>query len=391
MQTDIKRLARTRRATQWIFLVCGLGISSWAPMVPYAKDRLALHDAQLGVLLLFLGGGALVMMPVSGILAGRFGSRIVILCSALVIALILPLLLVLSSDIAMAAALMLFGAGIGSIDVAMNAHAVQVQNLYGRPIMSSLHGLYSVGGLLGALGLGLLIKAGLEPIPAAIGIAVLLVVIAVSQFKYLFSFPEEKAVIARFYTPADNSTPVARYSWLRGSVLFLGLLCFAVFLAEGAVLDWSAVFLRDNKGITPEFAGAGYAAFSVAMAFVRLTGDKLVERWNNKIMVIVGSLIAALGFAITIISPGIYGVLSGYILLGVGAANIVPIFFSDAGRLPGIPPTVSIPVVTTLGYGGALAGPALLGIVAHQYSLPIAFACLVVLLVLVAVAYLFRK
>ncbi len=391
MQTDFKRLGKTRRGTQLIFLVCGLGISSWAPMVPYAKDRLALHDAHLGVLLLFLGGGALVMMPVSGILASRFGSRIVILFSALLIALILPLLLILSSDISMAAALMLFGAGIGSIDVAMNAHAVQVQNLYGRPIMSSLHGLYSVGGLLGALGLGLLIKAGLEPIPAAVGIAVLLVVIAVSQFRHLFSFPEEKAVIARFYTPSDDSPSVDRYSWLSGRVIFLGLLCFAVFLAEGAVLDWSAVFLRDDKGISPEFAGAGYAAFSVAMAFVRLTGDKLVERWNNKTIVIGGSLIAALGFAVTIVSPGIYWVLFGYVLLGVGAANIVPIFFSDAGKLRGIPPTVSIPVVTTLGYGGQLAGPALLGVVAHQYSLPVAFACLVVLLVMVALAYLFRK
>ncbi len=391
MHTDLKRLGRTRWATKLIFLVCGLGVSSWAPMVPYAKDRLAMHDAHLGILLLFLGGGALVMMPVAGMLANRFGSRIVILFSALIIALMLPLLLILDSGTTMAAVLLLFGAGIGSIDVAMNAHAVQVQNLYGRPIMSSLHGLYSVGGLLGALGLGLLIKFGLEPVPAAIGISVLLVMIAVSQFKYLFSFTEEKAVIGQFYKPPPAGENNNRLSWLNGGVVFLGLMCFAVFLSEGAVLDWSAVFLRDDKGVSPEFAGAGYAAFSIAMAFVRLTGDKLVERWNNKTMVVGGSLIAALGFAITIVSPGLYGVLSGYVLLGAGAANTVPIFFSDAGKLPGIPPTVSIPVVTTLGYGGQLAGPALLGIVAHQFSLAIAFGCLVALLILVAIAYLLKK
>lgn len=391
MQTDVKKLGSTRRATQLIFLVCGLGISSWAPMVPYAKDRLALHDAHLGILLLFLGGGALVMMPVAGMLANRFGSRVVILFSALMIALILPLLLILDSYILMAIALMLFGAGIGSIDVAMNAHAVQVQNLYGRPIMSSLHGLYSVGGLLGALGLGLLIKFGLQPILAAVGISVLLVLIAVSQYKYLFGFEEEKEVIAKFYTAPADASDAGKLSWLKGGVIFLGCMCFAVFLAEGAVLDWSAVFLRDDKGVTPEFAGIGYAAFSVAMAFVRLTGDKLVERWSGKIMVVGGSLIAALGFAVTIISSDIYVILFGYVLLGIGAANIVPIFFSDAGKLPGVPPTVSIPVVTTLGYGGQLAGPALLGIVAHHYSLAAAFACLVVLLVMVAVAYLVKR
>ncbi|MBX3238549.1 MAG: MFS transporter [Chitinophagaceae bacterium] len=391
METDPKRLAKTCTATRLIFLVCGLGISSWAPMVPYAKDRLALHDAHLGILLLFLGGGALVMMPASGVLASRFGSRIVILVSALVIALTLPLLLILDSGIAMAAALMLFGAGIGSIDVAMNAQAVQVQNLYGRPIMSSLHGLYSVGGLLGALGLGFLIKTGLEPIPAAIGIAVLLIIIAVSQYRYLFSFSEERAVVAQFYSPSAGTATGSRYQWLRGTVLFLGFLSFAVFLGEGAVLDWSAVFLRDNKGVSQEFSGVGYAAFSIAMAFVRLTGDKLVERWNNKLIVVGGSLVAALGFAITVFCTGIYWVLIGYALLGVGAANIVPIFFSDGGKLRGIPPTVSIPVITTLGYAGQLAGPALLGIIAHRFSLEAAFGCLAVLFVWVAIAYFFKR
>ncbi len=391
MQKNDKNLGNTRRATMLMFLVCGLGVSCWAPMVPYAKDRLALHDAELGVLLLFLGGGALGMMPLSGLLASRFGSRIVMVCSALLIAVLLPLLLLLDSYTAMAAGLLLFGAGVGSIDVAMNAHAVQVQNLYGRPIMSSLHGLYSIGGLLGALGLGLLIKAALPPVPAAISIALLLVLIAVSQFRYLFSFSEEKEIVNRFYSPPATGMAAPRYGWLSGRVLFIGFLCSAVFLAEGAVLDWSAVFLRDNKGVDPALAGAGYAAFSVAMALVRLTGDKLVVRWSSKVIVTGGSLVAALGFVLTIVCADVYGVLLGYVLLGAGAANIVPIFFSDAGKLQGIPPTVSIPAVTTLGYGGQLAGPALLGIVAHQYSLPVAFACLVVLLVVVAIAYLLRK
>lgn len=134
-------VSRARLATQLLFLVCGLGMASWAPMVPFAKDRLALNDANLGLLLLLLGAGSMLMMPTSGWLVSRFGSRLVMVCAALVMALTLPLLLLLPAVVAMSVTLFVFGSAIGAIDVAMNAHGLQVQNLYGKPIMSSLHGL----------------------------------------------------------------------------------------------------------------------------------------------------------------------------------------------------------------------------------------------------------
>src|SRR5690625_2812204 len=168
-------LTQARRAIQWIFLVCGLGISTWAPMVPFAKERLGLDDGDLGFLLLLLGFGALIVMPISGMVMGRIGSRRMILIGTLITSVVLPLLLVIPSYAAMGFALFALGGGVGAMDVAMNAHGVQVQNLYGRPVMSSLHGLYSVGGIFAPLGLGLMIKAGLPPLYSAMMMSLLLI------------------------------------------------------------------------------------------------------------------------------------------------------------------------------------------------------------------------
>ncbi|WP_080054331.1 MFS transporter [Spirosoma aerolatum] len=379
---------RARRATQLIFLVCGLGMASWAPMVPFAKDRLGLNDASLGLFLLLLGAGSMLMMPTSGWLVSRLGSRLVMACAALVMALSLPLLLILSSIPSMAITLFIFGASIGTIDVAMNTHGVQVQNLYGKPIMSSLHGLFSVGGLFGSLGLGVLIKLGLNPMYAIICIALLMILITLTQYKNLFPADTERQIMDDFSTTTEEPAEGKRsVSWLHGSVLFLGFLCFAVFLAEGSILDWSAIFLRDVKGINVELAGVGYASFSIAMALMRLVGDKLVLRLNSKTVVVGGSLVGAVGLLIAILSPWVWGGLVGFVLLGLGVANIVPIFFSAAGRLPGISPTVSLPAITTIGYTGLLAGPALLGFIAYHFSLSMALGFTALLLFVVALVY----
>lgn len=382
----VEKTIKARRATKAVFLVCGLGVSSWAPMVPYAKDRLQLNDASLGLLLLLLGTGAISMMPVSGVLSNRYGSRIVMLCSAIVMALALPMLLIMDNVIWMGVMLFIFGSAVGTVDVAMNSHGVHVQNRFGKPIMSSLHGLFSVGGLLGSLGLGFLMKLGLEPITAAISIAVLLIVIVSWKYRDLFDEETERAAIKDF-SSHDQKSNSRSFSWLTGGVLFLGAMCFAVFLAEGSMLDWSAVFLTENRKIDEELAGVGYAAFSIAMATMRLLGDKLVSHLDGPKVVIGGSLIGAAGIFLVILTPWLVTALLGFILLGLGAANIVPVFISEGGRLKNVPASVSIPAITTIGYAGQLAGPAMLGFIAHQYSLPIALGFSGFLLILVAVFY----
>ena len=383
-------LAKALSATKAIFLVCGIGMSSWAPMVPYAKDRLGLNDGSLGLLLLSLGVGAITMMPVTGYLIHKIGTRRVIAISALIIALTLPMLLLMTAVIPMAIMLFLFGSGVGAIDVAMNAHGVQLQNLYDKPIMSSLHGLFSVGGLCGSIGIGLLIKLGLQPLIAASCISVLLLVIAASQLNHLMDAKTERGVINRFN--ARTAAAISKKgSWWNGALVFLGLMCFAVYLSEGAMLDWSAIFIRDYKGIDKALAGMGFACFSVAMATMRLVGDRIVSSIDAKFVVIYGGLIGAAGLGLAILTPWLITALLGFILLGIGAANIVPVFFSEAGRLENVSSSIAIPALTTMGYAGQLAGPAILGYIAHRLGLPAALGFTGLLLLFVAIGYAIRK
>lgn len=389
LEVEQSAIKKAIRATKAAFLICGLGISSWAPMVPYAKERLGINDADLGLLLLLLGLGAIIMMPITGILSTKYGSRKIILVAAILLAATLPLLMFITSTPLMAAVMLFFGAAMGMIDAAMNAHGVQVQNAYKKPIMSSLHGLYSVGGLFGALGIGLLMKWGLTPTTAAIGISTLLVIIILSNYKYLFDKETEHQIAHEFNT-AKSETKSNTKLWLNKKILFIGAMCFIAFLSEGAVLDWSALFLQAERGVSNEMSGVGYAAFSVAMATMRLFGDRIVSRFNGRIVVIGGSLLAALGLSLVVFTPWVATALLGFILWGFGAANIVPVFFSEGGRMKNVPATIAIPAITTVGYAGLLAGPAMLGFISNAYTLATAFVFCGVLLLLMAVTYVFK-
>jgi MFS family permease len=384
------QIESAKKATRTIFLVCGLGISSWAPMVPFAKERLGLNDANLGLMLLLLGAGAITFMPLSAYLGHKYGSKIVICYTALLTAIMLPFLMFMDSVVRMGICLFIFGGAIGGVDVAMNAHGAQVQNLIGKPIMSSLHGLFSVGGLLGSIGLGYLIKLGLDPFWAAVFIAGILILIVLSQYRNLLDVAIEKSASLRF-TDRSESKLETKTSWFNRHVIFLGILCFIIFLSEGAMLDWSAVFLLENRGVSEEFGGMGYAAFSVAMAAMRLVGDRMVAKFNSKTVVVGGSIIGAIGLLLAVATPWVASSLFGFILLGIGAANIVPVFFSEGGRIKNIPASVSIPAITTIGYAGQLAGPALLGFIAYVSSLPVALGFCAVLMLCVAALYGLRS
>lgn len=383
-------LTKSVWATKAIFLVCGVGLSSWAPMVPFTKDRLQLDDASIGILLLFLGAGAIITMPLSGILISRIGTRKVILTSVLIMATSLPLLLLMKSQILMAFMLFIFGAGIGNLDVAMNSHAVHIQNLSNRPIMSSLHGLFSVGGLLGPIIISFLLKSGVSPEYSLVFISILLMIISIWQYKHLMNKTIENEIIKQSSVEVKTES-LSKTSWINSTVIYLGAMCFAVFLVEGAMLDWGAIYLRDNKGVEEALSGFGYAAFSVAMAIMRLTGDKFVAKFDSKLIVSLGSFIGFVGLLLIIFSSWIGLTLFGFVLVGIGAANIVPIFFSESGRIKNVSSSVALPAITTMGYIGQLAGPAILGFISQQTSLPFAFGFTCILLFFVGFSYYFRK
>ena len=361
-----------QRATRLVFFVTGFGNAAWAALVPFARTRAEISDAALGLLLLCLGIGSIVTMPLSGAFAARFGCRRVMIVAALVVAASLPLLATLSSITALAAALAVFGAGIGALDVAMNIQAIIVQRASGRSMMSGFHGLFSLGGIAGAGGMAVLLIAGASPLTAAACVS--LGILAAT------------AVAGSDFLPYGARSDGPAFALPHGIVLFIGALCFVLFLTEGAVLDWSAVFLTSVRHLAASYAGFGYAAFATTMTIGRLAGDRVVDRLGRRRVVLIGALCAAGGFVVATAIPSWQVALLGYALVGAGCANIVPVLFSAVGRQSVMPENVAVPAITTVGYAGILLGPAGIGFVAHLTSLPAAFLILAAMLVGVSLA-----
>ena len=361
-----------QRATRLVFFAAGLGMAAWAPLVPYAKIRLGLDEATLGFLLLCLGAGSLCAMPFTGVLAGRFGCRSVILWAGALLIAILPGLALAATPLQLGLVLLAFGAAMGTMDVAMNIQAVIIEKANGGAMMSGFHALFSVGGFAGAAVMALLLWLGLTPAWSCVVLmALLTAVIGASQGHLL-----------RTVSPSGEKTPL--FVMPHGAVILIGLLCFIVFLAEGAILDWSALFLTTTRGVDASQGGLGYAAFAIAMTVGRFTGDKVVGRFGGKRVLAFGGLCAAGGFFLAVLAPGAVLALLGFVLIGLGAANIVPILFTAAGSQTAMPASLAVAAITTIGYAGILAGPALIGFVAHATSLNIAFAILGGALLLVA-------
>lgn len=344
-------------------------MSAWAPLVPFAKTRTGVDEAELGLLLLCLGIGSIFAMPLTGMLGVRFGSRPMILLGGIGSALLLPLLALADTPLRLGLTLLAFGATLGTLDVAANAHAVEVEADATEPLMSGFHGLFSVGGIVGAGGLTLFLAAAGSPLLGAVAAAVL------TLAAILLAAP------CLLRTSGGSGSVV--FALPKGIVLLLAGVTAATFLAEGALLDWSALLVVE-KGLTgPTLGGLAYMLFAAAMTVGRLTGDTTVRRFGARRVLIGGGLLAVAGFVVLLTAPVPLLAMSGFALIGLGAANIVPILFSAAGRQSSMPPGLAIASITTIGYAGILAGPALLGFIAHATSLAVAFWLLAVLLLIV--------
>ncbi|MEG5265829.1 MFS transporter [Pseudomonas sp. JDS28PS106] len=361
-----------QRSTRIAFFIAGFSMASWAPMVPYAKARVGLDDGTLGMLLLCLGVGSILAMPMAGALAARYGCRRLLVASTLVICLCLPLLATVSSLPLLVATLFVFGAGMGGIDCTANVQAVIVERASGKTMMSGFHGLFSLGGIIGAAGVSGLLSLGMTPLTA------MLVVVALTLLAMFKAMPH----LLPYGSPSEGPA----FAIPHGVVLFIGLLCFTVFLAEGAMLDWSAVFLTSLRGVETAYAGLGYAVFATTMTLGRLFGDAIVHRVGSRRVILLGGLCAAGGLALATLVPSWEAALLGFALVGAGCSNIVPVCYSAIGRQKTMPESVAIPAVTTVGYAGILAGPAAIGFVAHISSLEAAFLIVAVMLLGVAVS-----
>lgn len=357
-------------ATRIIFLLSGFAMSAWAPLVPFVKTRLDISDGTLGLLLLCIGAGSTFSMPLTGMLTGKLGCKAVIIVALLLLCIDLPLLTVMNTTLGMALALLLFGIAMGMVDVAMNVHAVVVEKASGRVMMSGFHGFFSIGCILGALAVSGLLSLSFTPLIASAVVIALVLVVLVAVSKHLWRDTKSKQGDPMLVLP-------------RGWVIFLGLLCFVMFMTEGAMLDWSALFLTSERGVSAHHAGMGYTLFAVAMTIGRLCGDKVVNYFGRFKVLLFGSLAACAGLLLSVGVDSLYAVAVGFVMVGFGASNLVPIMFSAAGNQKTMPANLAISSVTTLGYAGILAGPALVGFIAQVSSLSIALSFVAALMLLV--------
>ena len=350
-------LRSARAAVLAVFFTNGVVIGTWVVRIPAIKERLGLGEGLLGVVLLGAAVGALVAMPVVGALVSRFGSRRVVGVSALALTVVLPTPGLAPSLPLLVLAVVLLGAANGGLDVAMNAQAVAVERGYGRPIMSSFHAAWSFGGLGGAALGGLLASRGVGPLPHFAAVAVLAVIAFVVAYG---------ALLPSGADASEEGTPA--FARPTRALLGLGIISFCVLLGEGAMGDWSAVYLDDTLRTGPGFAAAGYAAFSLSMAFGRLFGDRLTELLGPATLVRACGAIAAVGLGIALAVAQPLVALAGFACAGAGFSIIFPTALSAAGRTAG-PTGPALAAVTTAAYTGFLVGPPFIGFLAELTGL----------------------
>ena len=357
--------APARFATRLTFFTAGFVMACCAPLFPFIKDNVGADETQFGLLLLCFGLGSIIAMPLTGFVAARQGPRSMVLLGGFGLIIFLPTLTIAETPFILGSFLFLFGASLGTIDVAMNIHGVAVEAKEKRSLMSNFHAQFSIGGLFGAGLMTLLLSVGVPLVmTATIGATLALLAIVLTTPRLLH------------VKVADQSTFVLPH----GIVLLLGLLAGITFLVEGAVLDWGALLVIERQLTTPQSAGVGYILFSAAMVIARLTGGHIVAALGELWVLILGGIVTILGIATVLLATLPLVALVGFVLIGLGSANLVPIFFSVAGRQTVMPASLAIASVTTIAYSGVLVGPAMIGFAADLMSLPMAFWLLTLLI-----------
>ena len=381
MRASGSELVRARWAVAVMFLVNGFIMGSWAPQIPLLLPRHGLTVFGLGLLILGLGLGAVAAMALAGGLIARLGSAKVLRGFAVAASGTLAAVVLAPTLALLALAMVGMGGLIGCMDVAMNANAVEVERRLGRAIMSSSHGFWSLGGFLGGSLGGVLIAAlgsgGHALVVSAVALA--LVGLAAPHLRGAPPVPHPP-------TAAGG----AGSHWPRGGAIYLlGLMALGAMVPEGAVLDWSALYLAREMGSPMAASGLAFAGFAAAMAVMRFAGDHLRGRHGAVATLRVSGAVAAAGLLAASLAPTAPLAIAGFALAGLGIANMVPIILSAAGNHPGLGAGVGISVVTMMGYSGILVAPASIGLVADHIGFRLTYAVLA--LVLIGVAALARR
>ncbi|NOD48378.1 MFS transporter [Ruegeria sp. HKCCD5849] len=361
------------RAVAAMFILNGALFGIWASRIPAVRDRLGLSHEELGYGLLFMAAGAVCSFPITGRLTDRFGAVAITRVIAVLYTLSLILLAMAGGFWGLAVFLFIFGAFHGSMDVAMNAWAAEVEQTFDKPVMSSFHAMWSLGAGLGALSGYVAVQMGLSVLAHFLLAGGLVVAFALaSSWVRWTSKRSERGQGSVFALPS-------------GILVLVGFTALCGALGEGAVADWSAIYLRDITNATESVAALGYAVFSVTMVAFRLAGAVVITRFGPVATARFGGLCAAVGVFAVVSAVTPLPALAGFALMGVGYAVIMPLAFSRAASDPDVPPGQAIASVATLGYGGLLIGPPLIGFLAELFGLRLAFSVLLPLAALIIV------
>jgi fucose permease len=388
-----------RIALMALFFNSGMIYASWGIQVPFVKARFGLSAALLSLALLAVAIGSIGAMTRVGRWLSRISGRQAVGWSGIATSIATALILLMPSFASLCVALLLFGATMAAIDVAINAEASALETAARRPIMSSLHGMFSVGGMAGAAFGGLLMSHGVAPethMTIAAALSVLTVLIARNALSSQVARPPA-ANDPVFHIDSDEETATAGggkgntsrsnqekitgpskaltgnvHLWALGGVAMIAL------VAEGAMYDWSTVYMRDVLGSSPGLASAAYATFSTGMAAGRFAGDAVRARTGNGRLLLVSGLVAAAGMAGALLLESPLAALTGFALMGLGLANMIPVLFAAAGQVPGFPPAQGIARVAGAAYTGMMIGPVVIGLIAQASSLPIGLSVVAV-------------
>lgn len=372
------QLSAQRLSTRFSFFGLGFATAAWAPLIPFAQQRLHFNHADFGLLLLCSGLGAMLAMPATGKIVQRIGCRVPIGFALLLLAVLLPSLSLWTTPLMMAITLFLFGTAAGSLGVALNIQAVVVEKNSLKSLMSGFHGMASLGGLAGVLTITALLALSISAVMSAFAVSLLLVIIIFLSVPYSIKSVENTSLEAS--SKVKNSI---RQRLPQPLIILIGIACFIIFMTEGAAMDWSGIYLTQQYGVNTAFAGLAYTFFAIAMTTGRFTGHYLIRYFGEKKLLTYSAICATLGLALVSIAPYWWLVLVGYTLVGTGCSNIVPIMFSRAGRQTVMPSAVALSCVSTMAYTGILVGPAFIGMVSELIGLSTVFMALSGLLLLI--------
>lgn len=373
MRTSLAAPRAARIAVFVMFFVNGGLFANWVSRIPDIQRALNLTAGELGLVLLGIAVGVLTALGFVGGWIARFGSQRVTIAAMLVMCALLTLLAWMPSAPLLFLNLALFGGSMSTMDIAMNAQAVEVERRYQQPIMSSFHALFSLGGVAGAFIGALLISLGVTPAQHFAGAALVYGMVALAFSRSLLRIEKE----------GRKGGPM--FQLPRRELLPLGIVAFCAAIGEGSMADWSGVYLETVVGAETSVAALGFAAFSLMMTLGRFSGDWLVGRFARHLLVQFGGAVAGAGLLLAVLFPSVLTALVGFAAVGLGISITIPLVFSAAGNLPNISPGAAIAGVSTIGYCGFLAGPPVIGLIAQLSGLQVSL--LLVALLIASLAY----